>query len=111
MDKFAARVRRYSLAKPGAVEDHPWGHSVIKVGGKLFVSLGEESITVKSTPDRQSVLILDPAISVASYVGRFGWVSIEVDEETVDMALSLIDDSYDDVLAGLPKKVRDKITG
>ena len=87
------------------------GLSLSAVGGKLFVSLGEESVTVKSTPDRQAVLVQDPAISVAAYVGRFGWVSVELNEETVDMALSLIDDSYEEVFAGLPKRVRDKITG
>lgn len=111
MVDFSARISKFCLAKPGAIEEEPWGHPVFKVGGKIFVGLGERSISVKSTIDRQAVLIHDPAITVAKYSGRFGWVSIEVDEETVDMALSLIDDSYDEVLAGLPKKVRDKITG
>ena len=111
MGKVANRIRRHCLAKPGAVEDDPWGLSVAKVGAKIFVTLYEDSVTVKSSPDRQSVLIQDPAITVAKYVGRFGWVSIELDEDTVDMALSLIDDSYDDVFAGLSKKVRDKIAG
>ena len=109
MNKHTNRVREHCLAKPGAVEEEPWGHPVFKVGGRIFVGMGEAAISVKSTPDRQSVLIHDPAISVAKYSGRFGWVSIELADDTVHMAFSLIDDSYDAVFAGLPRKARDKI--
>ena len=110
MENFAAQVHKHCLAKPGAVEEEPWGHPVFKVGGRIFVGLGEEAISVKSSLDRQSVLILDPAISVAKYSGRFGWVSVALAADTIDMALSLIDDSYDAVFAVLTKKVRDSIS-
>lgn len=34
------RVRAFALGLPGAVEEFPWGESVIKVNKKVFVFLG-----------------------------------------------------------------------
>jgi predicted DNA-binding protein (MmcQ/YjbR family) len=83
------------MAKEGVTEDHPWGDTVWKVKGKMFAT-GGTHCTIKSTPDKQSALIQHPAISVAPYVGRYGWVSIEVtDKETLALCLDLIDESYD----------------
>ena len=101
-------VRKHCLAKPGAVQDEPWpGDHAWKVGGKIFAMGGEEKFSVKSTPDKQSVLIQHPHITVASYVGRFGWVTIQVsDEDTLGLTLDLIDESYDMVAAKVPKSRR-----
>ncbi len=99
-------IKRHCSNKPGVVEDQPWGHPVYKVGGKLFVGIGEKSVTVKSTTEKQAVLVLDPAISVADYVGRYGWVTVEVRRGTLAMAKALVDESYESVVAGLPKKIR-----
>ncbi len=93
--------------KPGAVEDHPWGETVFKVGGKVFCFVGESSVTVKCTPDDQAALVQDPAVTIAPYVGRFGWVRVAVsDEQTLALALELIDGSYKQVLAKLPRSAR-----
>ncbi|MBX3117746.1 MAG: MmcQ/YjbR family DNA-binding protein [Fimbriimonadaceae bacterium] len=94
-------VRAHCLAKPNAVEEYPWGHVVWKVKKKIFAigSENEARFTVKSTPDRQSQLILHPNIVVASHVGRFGWVSILVDsEEMLELALEIIDEAYDSIV-------------
>ena len=103
------RLRAHCLGKPGAEEDHPWGENAWKVGGKGFCFTGEtgRSVTVKSTLDRQAALTQDPAITVAPYVGRYGWVTVQIDdEETMQLALELIDRSYDDVVRTLPKSKR-----
>jgi predicted DNA-binding protein (MmcQ/YjbR family) len=99
-------LREKLLSLPGAVEDHPWGDTVFKVGGKIFVGAGSSNITVKTSLDHQQALILDPAITVAAYVGRHGWVSIELNDKTIDMALELAADSYASVVATLPKSKR-----
>jgi predicted DNA-binding protein (MmcQ/YjbR family) len=94
------RMQAHCLAKEGAVEEYPWGHVVWKVGGKLFAigSQGENAFTVKSTLEQQEALIQHPAICKASHVGRYGWVTITVsDESTMEIALDLADESYDSV--------------
>ncbi len=53
---------------------------------------------MKSTVEQQASLTLHPQIKVAAYVGRFGWVTIHViDEDTLGLALDLIDESYERV--------------
>jgi len=106
MKDAVAKVAAYCLAKPEAFEDHPWGETVFKVGarGKIFCFSGSESpvITVKATLDQQAALIQHPNIEVAAYVGRYGWVTVHIrDQDTLDFALDLIDQSYEMVA---PKK-------
>lgn len=102
-------IRAYCLAKPDATEDYPWGEVVWKHKGKVFTFGGEKSarFTIKSTPDKQAALIMHPQISVAAYVGRFGWVTVEVnDEDTLQIVKDLIDESYDSI-ARRGKKAKD----
>lgn len=86
------------MAYEGAVEDEPWeDHFGWKVGGKLFAIGGKGSrrVTVKSTPDKQAALIQLDGVEKAAYVGRFGWVSVEIrDGALLDLAKALIDESY-----------------
>lgn len=86
------------MAKPDTVEDRPWGDVAWKVRNKCFVigSEGGSRFTVKSTPEKQGSLVMHPNIDVAAYVGRFGWVAIQIDDEdTLELALDLIDESYE----------------
>jgi predicted DNA-binding protein (MmcQ/YjbR family) len=99
-------IRTYCLAKESATEEYPWGDVVWKVSGKMFAGgcEGQNSVTVKSTLDEQAVLVQHPAIEVASYVGRFGWVTIHIsDKATLKLAQHLIDGSYEAVR---PKRKR-----
>jgi predicted DNA-binding protein (MmcQ/YjbR family) len=86
-------------AKPDAVEDHPWGETVFKVKGRVFAFLGRgdsSGVTVKVTPEERDMLLQNDSIEVARYVGRYGWLSVRIgDDETLELALGLIDDSYD----------------
>jgi predicted DNA-binding protein (MmcQ/YjbR family) len=94
--KSVAKIRKHCLSKPGVMEDEPWpGDAAWKVGGKIFAICGGDSVTVKSTLEKQAALIMHPAISKAAYVGRFGWVSIRPeDSETLELTFDLIDESY-----------------
>jgi predicted DNA-binding protein (MmcQ/YjbR family) len=93
------RLKAHCAGKEGAWEDHPWGDFVYKVGKKLFVGLGEgepASITVKAAPDELDGLLTLPFIERAAYVGRFGWITVTVsEEEQLELALDLIDVSYE----------------
>ena len=96
-DEAYARIREYCLAKPGAVEEYPWGDVVWKVRGKIFAGSADSSnrVTVKSAPEEQARLVEHPSIEVAKYVGRFGWVTVTAgSRKTLDLALELIDESY-----------------
>ena len=105
-------ISSYCLAKPGAFEDHPWGDTVFKVApkGKIFCFCGEKEpmVCVKSTLEKQAVLIQQPNIEVAAYVGRHGWVTVFIrDQETYDLAFELIDESYA-MIAPPPARRRSK---
>jgi predicted DNA-binding protein (MmcQ/YjbR family) len=98
MDAMATfeEIQAHCLAKPGAVEDYPWGDTVWKVKGKIFAAGGSERLTVRATLEEQSALIQLPHISLAAYVGRYGWVTVELaDEAAVEHAKELIDRSYE----------------
>ena len=79
-------VRRLALALPEAEEQETWGHPTFRVRDKIFASLSPDGsgAGVKTSPQEQSLLIsADPeSFSVADYVGRFGWVSVNL--STVD---------------------------
>jgi predicted DNA-binding protein (MmcQ/YjbR family) len=101
---YAAEIKAYCLDLPDAWEDYPWGDIVYKVGTKMFVGLGTQTpvtVTVKATPEDAAVLVQFPHISVAPYVGRYGWVSVVVeDDAALDQMLALISMSYDLVRKG-----------
>jgi predicted DNA-binding protein (MmcQ/YjbR family) len=105
------KLYAHARKKPEAVEDHPWGETVFKVNGKVFVFLGHPEsesshvgLTVKAPPDELEPLLELPYVHRAKYVGRFGWVSVTVeDDEALALALELIDDSYDLIA---PKRLR-----
>ncbi|HSI72269.1 MAG TPA: MmcQ/YjbR family DNA-binding protein [Fimbriimonas sp.] len=88
------------MAKEHVTEEYPWGDTCWKVKGKMFACTGGDGrhVTVKSTLDKQQALVQHPNIEVAAYVGRYGWVRIEiVDDEVLELARDLIDESYDAV--------------
>ncbi len=115
MDEQAAAMHRLKEAcgaRPGAVLEHPWDQDTYKVGGKMFAAFSGigASCLFKATSDEQAVLIQDPAVSVAPYLGHRGWVSVEVTPESVELAIELMEASWRHVVAGLPKKLQAALT-
>lgn len=90
-------LKTHCAAKPDAVEDHPWGETVFKVRNKVFAFLGSSEaamITVRPEEDRDGLLQL-PYVRVAAYIGRYGWVTVTVeDDAALELALDLIDQNY-----------------
>src|SRR2546423_1532241 len=72
----------FSLEFPGAVEDHPWGESVAKVNGKIFVFFGvgegtaDIGIAVKLDESLEQALAIPGAEPTGYGLGRAGWVSV-----------------------------------
>jgi predicted DNA-binding protein (MmcQ/YjbR family) len=96
---YSAALYEHCAKKPGAVEDHPWGETVFKVNDRVFAFLGHgdrSGVTVKVPPEELDLLLAHPSVSRARYVGRFGWVSVRIEDDAMlDLALGLVDDSYD----------------
>jgi predicted DNA-binding protein (MmcQ/YjbR family) len=74
-----ARLRKFALAFPEVREDHPWGHSAFKVGGKAFLFMASEdgslSLSVK-LPQSGFVALSLPFAEPTGYgLGKSGWVT------------------------------------
>jgi predicted DNA-binding protein (MmcQ/YjbR family) len=96
---FADRIRALALSFPETYEDEPWGHPVFKVAdNRMFAAISSASpvqLTVKLTAEEREIAMLLPFVSVARYVGRYGWITAEVtDDDSLDAALEWVRESY-----------------
>ena len=102
------------LALPGAQEEFPFGDevSVFKVGGKMFAlsSLDGQplQLSVKCDPELAVQLrAAHPAIVPGYHLNKRHWNTITLDGSLPDqMVTDLLGDSYDLVVASLPKARR-----
>jgi predicted DNA-binding protein (MmcQ/YjbR family) len=107
-------LRRHCLGLPGAGEEFPFseGLSVFKVCGKIFAlsRLAARPLTVslKCEPAlAEQLRATYPAVQPGYHLNKRHWNTIEVDGSMPDrLLLDLVEDSYDLVLAGLPKRVQ-----
>ena len=94
------RIRGLALSFPETYEDHPWGDfPVFKVpDNRMFAAMSTEPptrVTLKLTAEEREIAMLLPFVSIARYVGRYGWVTAEVtDEESLEAALEWLRESY-----------------
>jgi predicted DNA-binding protein (MmcQ/YjbR family) len=112
-----ARARRHCLARAGAVEEFPFGPqtAVFKVHGKVFALLprrsAEPTISLKCEPALAEDLRAAHAGIVPGYhLNKRHWNSVSLDGGLPPtMIADLIEDSYDLVVANLPRRVRDAL--
>jgi hypothetical protein len=77
-------ARRIVAELPGASEvDVPeWGHPTFRVNNKMFASGAPDSPTMsmKATKEEQAELVAarPETFAVAPYVGRFGWIQVQL---------------------------------
>ncbi|TYK42828.1 MmcQ/YjbR family DNA-binding protein [Actinomadura decatromicini] len=108
------RVIAECLAKRGSAEDYPFGDgvAVFKVAGRMFalVSLGDApgSVSLKCDPDLADELrARHAAITPGYHLNKRHWNTVVLDGSVPDdELLELIDQSYDLVVARLPKARR-----
>ena len=105
-------VRAYWLGFPGAEENMQWGNDlVLKVGSKMFavncLEPARVCLSFKVTPGEFDELTERPGIIPAPYLARARWIALE-DEDALPPAelKRLLRQSYDLVVAGLPKSKR-----
>jgi hypothetical protein len=86
------------LALPEAEELETWGVATFRVRGKIFAMFGSDGlhVSVKATPEQQAELTaVDPQVyGVAAYVGRFGWVSVDVARADAGELAELLEDAW-----------------
>ncbi len=110
----AAALRRRCLALPGAEEEFPFGEqtAVFKVGGKIFalVALGARplQVSLKCEPELAEQLRLTyPAIVGGYHLSKRHWNTVTLDGTLPGgMLEQMLEDSYDLVVAGLPRARR-----
>ena len=109
-----AQLRRRCLAFPGAVEEFPFspGLSVFKVAGKIFaltrLTARPLSVSLKCEPVlAEQLRATYAAIRPGYHLNKRHWNTVTVDGSLPDrLVLDLIEDSYDLVVDGLPKRVQ-----
>jgi predicted DNA-binding protein (MmcQ/YjbR family) len=113
----AAELRGWCLHQGGAFEDFPFGpeHSVFKVAGKMFALSALHRVPVEVSLKCEPELAVDlrnsyPAIRPGYHLNKRHWNTITVDGSLPDQLVrDLIEDSYDLVVSGLPKRVREQL--
>ena len=111
-------LREYCLAKAGVTEGLPFGEDtlVFKVGEKLFlltsIGLGNQ-FNVKCDPELAVELREQhPEVTPGYHMNKKLWNTVKMDGNLTDKQLSaMIDHSYEQVFAGLSRKVQEAIKG
>ncbi|WP_327323528.1 MmcQ/YjbR family DNA-binding protein [Streptomyces sp. NBC_01210] len=109
----AQELRAFCLEFNAAVEEFPFGPetSVFKVLGKLFALSALDArplrVNLKCEPEIAVQLRTDhAAIAPGYHMNKRHWNTVTVGELPDRMVRELIEDSYDLVVAGLPKADR-----
>jgi predicted DNA-binding protein (MmcQ/YjbR family) len=114
---IAAELRRLCLGFPGTVEEFPFGTetSVFKVEGKIFAlsPLRSRPLTVslKCEPELAEQLRSAHEEIVPGYhLNKRHWNTVTVDGSLPDaMVRDMVEDSYDLIVAALPKRKREAL--
>jgi predicted DNA-binding protein (MmcQ/YjbR family) len=111
-----AQFREYCLTMPGAAESAPFGEDVLvfKVAGKIFAltPLDEVPATANLKCDPDLALELRDRyeqVRPGYHMNKKHWNTVEIDTGLADAELrQMIDHSYELVVKGLPRGMRDK---
>ena len=109
-------LREICLSFPGATEQIQWGCDLVfKVGGKMFAVTALEPAPVclsfKASPESFPELTERTNILPAPYLARAQWVALQTkDALSADELARLLRDSYEMVIAKLPKKTREVLS-
>ena len=112
-----AALRRACLARKGVTEAFPFGPqtSVFKVAGKMFALSALRSeplkVSLKCEPELAEALRDSYAeIQPGYHLNKRHWNTVSLDGSLSDeMVRGMIEDSYDLVVAGLPRAARERL--
>jgi hypothetical protein len=90
--------RALALSLPDAVEKQAWGHPTFRIRDKMFATMATDGSTasVKSTLDEQRALTeMQPdTFSVPAYVGKHGWIGIQLDRVDAEELSELVTEAW-----------------
>lgn len=112
-----AELRAHCADKPASNEDYPFGPGalVMKVAGKMFAIVADDAdpltISLKCDPEEAPMLRSSySAVSPGYHLNKRHWNTVILDGTVPDEVIrGWIDDSYDLVVAGLPKRERENL--
>jgi predicted DNA-binding protein (MmcQ/YjbR family) len=108
-------IRDLCLSFPQTTEQIQWGDDLVfKVAGKIHAIAvlrpAKTWLTFKASPEKFAELIERPGIIPAPYLARAKWVALETrDALSTDELALLLRESYDLVVARLPRKIRETL--
>lgn len=116
-ETFAEWCRAICLALPGATTDEPFGpgSEAFRVHGKIFAFLTQADtvsehpiVNLKAEPREVPLLIgAHAVVHPGWHMNKKHWISLELRPETdLELGAELIEDSFDNVVAGLPLRLR-----
>jgi len=109
-------IREHCLSLPHTTEHIVWeDHLVFKIGGKMYAISSfeptENWLAFKCTEEDFTNLVEQPGIIPSPYLARAKWVSLQNESPLRPAEVKrLLRQSYDLVLARLPKKRRDALS-
>ena len=114
------QLRDYCIAKKGVTEHFPFDEVtlVFKVMGKMFAltgldrwEKGEEKINLKCAPDKSEELRAQyEGINPGFHMNKKHWNTVTLNIDVPDaLVRELIDHSYDLVVKGLTKKLKEEL--
>jgi len=76
---LAARLREILGAEPGVVEKRMFGGLAMLVGGNMAVGVHQDSLMVRTDPERQAEYLAEPGARVFDMTGRpmKGWLLVD----------------------------------
>ena len=114
-------LRDFCIAKKGVTEDFPFDDVtlVFKVLGKMFLltgldswEKGEQKVNLKCDPEKAIELREEyEAIDTGWHMSKKHWntVTLNTGDVSDDLVRELIDHSYDRVVKGMTKKMREEL--
>lgn len=115
------QLRDYCLNKKGVTDHFPFDENVLvfKVFGKMFLltgmdswEKGEAAINLKCDPDyAQELRAKYNSVQPGYHMSKKHWNTIHLNQKELPskFIIELINNSYDLVVNGLPKKIRENI--
>jgi len=111
------KIREYCLSLPHVTEEVLWRKDLVfKIGGKMFAVIGLDAgpasqFSFKCTPEEFAELTERDGIIPAPYAARYHWVAVQRPGALSQAEIKrLIKDSYEMVMAKLPKKTLGDLT-